>query len=157
MPPPTALPVSAEGCRTYLNMSSSLDLTLTSPTGVSTNIVIAKDYSVIEEFYKISYVWYNTFGTVVFVIVSLVVSFITGPTDPKEVDCKLMVPLFYKICIFLPEQYRRVMLFGVDYEKKEEKNIPLNKHATLNDGKENLVHTQYDDDNKINDIVVTHL
>ena len=94
--------------------------------------VIAKEeHSALDDFYGISYLWYSVCGTIVFLVVALIVSFLTGPTNPKNVDSKLMAPLFYNCCPFLPEKYRHRLLFGVDYSNKGDTDVKLDTRYTL--------------------------
>ena len=135
-PPATPLPVSIEGCLTTATHFLSLNATYTTAADISSTTsdmtVIAKEeYSALGDFYGISYLWYSVFGTIVFVIVALIVSFLTGPTNPKNVDSKLMVPLFYNCCSFLPEKYRQKLLFGVDYSNRDGKGVKIDTNNTL--------------------------
>lgn len=124
MPPYPALPVSTEDCISNTNVSFYVNMTQTTVLGIassthSTFLQTTTQYTAVEEFYRMSYLWYTPFATATFVIVALIVSFITGPKRAKNVDCRLLAPFFYKICPFLPEKYRKILLFGVDYTKKE--------------------------------------
>ncbi|XP_068904857.1 sodium-coupled monocarboxylate transporter 1-like [Tenebrio molitor] len=44
------------------------------------------------EMYHVSYLWYTLMGTVIVIIVSLLVSFITKPLNPNEVNTNLLAP-----------------------------------------------------------------
>jgi hypothetical protein len=44
------------------------------------------------EIYHVSYLWYTLMGTVIVIIVSLLVSFITKPLNPNEVNTNLLAP-----------------------------------------------------------------
>jgi len=129
---PTPLPVSIAGCESTTTMSVLMNATQTTILGITTtteHIVETAPhvYSAVEEFYRMSYLWFAGFGMLVCLTIALVVSFLTGPTNPKDVDSKLMCPLFYKLCPFLPEKYRKKLMFGVDYSSTGEKDYTANK------------------------------
>ncbi|XP_045157361.2 sodium-coupled monocarboxylate transporter 2-like [Mercenaria mercenaria] len=44
---------------------------------------------------------------------------LTGHTNPKTINKRLMSPLFYMLCPCLPDKMRIPMRFGVDYEKTD--------------------------------------
>lgn len=47
--------------------------------------------------YRMSYLWYCLIGTLVALIVGLIVSFMTKPLNPKDVDPKLLAPFVRKM------------------------------------------------------------
>lgn len=115
------LPVSTVGCNWDIKNISALTHTPTTQTTLLVSTTEFKDTgsgeeSILMDFYRLSYQWFTGFGLLVNLTVSLLVSFITGHTDPKTVDHHLMIPLFYKLCPWLPERYRKYLLFGVNYE-----------------------------------------
>ena len=121
------LPVSIDGCLLSVTEFPSLNFTHTTMANISStttdvDVTFKEDYSTLVDFYSISYLWYGVWGTIVYIIVALIVSFLTGPTNPKDVDSKLMAPLFYNCCPFIPEKYRHKLLFGVDYSSKDDKD-----------------------------------
>ena len=131
-PPTLPLPVSIDGCLVSVTEFPSLNFTHTTmanmaSTTTDVDVTFKEDYSALVDFYSISYLWYGVWGTIVYIIVALIVSFLTGPTHPKNVDSKLMAPLFYNCCPFLPEKYRHKLLFGVDYSSKDD--IKIHKYS----------------------------
>ncbi|KAK7792175.1 hypothetical protein R5R35_005133 [Gryllus longicercus] len=76
-------PISVEGCEVNL-------LNYTAETSVQT--VITGDPFPL---YKMSYLWYTVIGTSTTILVGLIVSFLTGPNDPKEIDPDLCTPLIH--------------------------------------------------------------
>lgn len=42
--------------------------------------------------YRLSYLWYCLIGTIVAMVVGLLVSFITKPMNPREIDPRLLAP-----------------------------------------------------------------
>ena len=128
---PTPLPVSTEGCQSNVNVTSPLTTAQTEQSTTNMTVLVADETSAIDEFYRMSYQWYTAFGMSIFVIVALTVSFLTNPTNPKDVDSSLMVPLFYRLCPFLPERFRKKLLFGVDYDKKSDSDLKPNKLVTF--------------------------
>ncbi|XP_050394459.1 sodium-coupled monocarboxylate transporter 2 [Patella vulgata] len=72
--------------------------------------------------YTLSYMWYSATAVATTVIVGLIVSFITGPTDPKTVDPRMICPFFDIVppFCFLPEKFRRRLWCGVRHDDKDE-------------------------------------
>lgn len=124
--PQKPLPVSTAGCpvenSTLTNITDIMTTTMMSATTTPNTVIEANESSTLHEFYKMSYLWYTAYGLAICIIISLIVSFLTGPTKPKDVDSKLMSPMFYNMCPFLPHKYRKVLLFGVDYNEQEKKD-----------------------------------
>ena len=139
MPPPTRLLTSIEGCVTESSFANTTHTTSTMMASTFTDSP-AVEYSAVQEFYRLSYMWYNVLGTLVFMFVCLITSFLTGPTDPKDVDGDLMIPLFYQVTPFLPENYRKKLLFGVNYKWLQEKDVKCHKPAYLSN--ESVVTTE---------------
>ncbi|XP_022250400.1 sodium-coupled monocarboxylate transporter 1-like [Limulus polyphemus] len=63
--------------------------------------------------YRISYIWFSGLSCCVVIIVGLLVSFITGLQNPEDVDPKLIIPVFDKLCCCLPAKVRRKLRFHV--------------------------------------------
>ncbi|ELU01974.1 hypothetical protein CAPTEDRAFT_228761 [Capitella teleta] len=61
-----------------------------------------KDNGPLASFYKVSYLWFGSFALIICTAVGLIVSFVTGPTNPKELDPRLISPLFDVFCCCLP-------------------------------------------------------
>ncbi|XP_067005054.2 sodium-coupled monocarboxylate transporter 1 isoform X1 [Anabrus simplex] len=75
-------PLTVEGC-TYEFLSSNTTFTTQH----------ASDMSDVFVLFRISYLWYTVLGAVVTMVVSLVVSFATGPNDPRDADRRLLSPV----------------------------------------------------------------
>lgn len=50
-------------------------------------------HSGLIEFYRVSYIWYSAIGSCLTVIVGLIVSFLTGPQDPRKLNPQLISPV----------------------------------------------------------------
>ncbi|XP_068084313.1 sodium-coupled monocarboxylate transporter 1-like [Anabrus simplex] len=96
-------PMTVEGC-TYEFSSSNTTL---EPT--------TDDVFVL---FRISYLWYTVLGAVVTMVVSLVVSFATGPNDPRDVEHRLLSPV---IRWMMPQQNTKCAL-SKGYEGKIREN-----------------------------------
>nr|CAH7758339.1 unnamed protein product [Callosobruchus chinensis] len=84
-------PVSTEGCHYHFTPKQLKEF------GVSTaNLtdVIHPDEEYM--FYRLSYLWYCLVGTFVALFVGMLVSFLTQPTDPRDIDPKLLAPFIRK-------------------------------------------------------------
>ena len=51
--------------------------------------------------YRLSYLWYTLLGAIVSMIVALIASFFTNPTDPASLDPELLSPVIRR---FLPKK-----------------------------------------------------
>ncbi|CAL1529752.1 unnamed protein product [Lymnaea stagnalis] len=73
--------------------------------------------------YTLSYMWYSLTAVLACITIGLIVSFITGARKPKDLDPKLICPVFDIIfpLSFLPEYIRKPLRFGVVHEGKYDK------------------------------------
>lgn len=106
------LPVYVDGCN--WNMSHLQQPTPAPPLlpGATTPSIYDK-YDGLDRLYSVSYMWYSGIGVITTVVVGLIVSFITGPTDPKTLNPKLICPFFDVFFPCLPEKIRKKLRFGV--------------------------------------------
>ena len=58
-------------------------------------------YSEVFPLYHMSYLWYTLLGAIVSMIVALIASFFTNPTDPASLDPVLLSPVIRR---FLPKK-----------------------------------------------------
>jgi hypothetical protein len=61
--------------------------------------------------------WYSPIAVGTVLSVGLIVSYLTGPLKPNEVDPKLLIPIDNVCCCCLPKRIRDWFRCGVDYEK----------------------------------------
>jgi len=89
------LPVSIDGCPEGMN------LTLAAPSlGAGGGVL---------EFYRLSYLWYSSIGATLTILIGLLVSFLTRPTDPGELNPELISPPIDRlVCWLFPEFRHRV-------------------------------------------------
>lgn len=73
--------------------------------------------------YTLSYMWYSLTAVLACVTIGLIVSFITGAKKPKDLDPRLICPIFDIVfpLSFLPECIRKPLRFGVVHEGKYDK------------------------------------
>ncbi|GFR92263.1 sodium-coupled monocarboxylate transporter 2 [Elysia marginata] len=85
----------------------------------------------IVDLYRMSYMYYTALGTMIVQVVGIVVSFITGPTDPLRVDPRLICPLFEQLIPCLPTKIRDLLRFGIVHEGKydEDPDLPNEKRG----------------------------
>lgn len=77
------------------------------------------------DFYSISYMWYSPIAAFTVVIVGLIVSYITGPLKPHEVDPRLIIPVSDVFCCFLPKRARDWLRCGFKDDASCEKQVCL--------------------------------
>lgn len=63
--------------------------------------------------------WYTPIAVGAVVIVGLIVSYITGPTKPHEIDPKLIIPVGDVCCCFLPKRIRDWLRCGVNHDEEK--------------------------------------
>ncbi|KAK3088216.1 hypothetical protein FSP39_016248 [Pinctada imbricata] len=83
--------------------------------------------------YKLSYLWYTGLGTLITVVIGLVVSFITGRTDPSTLNPDYICPFFDVFFPCLPKSWRQRLRCNVpdSEEKKEFDSFPQGKDVTV--------------------------
>lgn len=62
---------------------------------------------------RMSYLWYCLIGTFVALFVGLLVSFVTKPMDPRDVDPLLLAPFLRKL--IKPREYPNEPVDGIIY------------------------------------------
>ncbi len=72
-----------------------------------------------------SYIWYSAIAVATVVLVGMIVSYITGPLKPEEIDPKLIIPVSDTCCYFLPKRWREWLRCGVDYQADHENQVRL--------------------------------
>ncbi|CAF0743505.1 unnamed protein product [Didymodactylos carnosus] len=126
------LPLSIANCPiqigNYTNITnyySSLSFTLQTESFSTTAKSIVLRKNALLPFYSISYMWYAPIAVIVTCTVGVIVSYITGPLKPNEIDPKLIIPIFDKICCCLPKNIRKKLHFGTDYYTYQNKDLEL--------------------------------
>ena len=122
-------PVSTTGCNwnatgslTVAPMTSTMAVTSSSPSVTATSTSSpagSSDTDPLNEFYRVSYLWYTGIGMAITVILALLVSFITGRTKASTVNSDLMCPVFDRLFPCLPEALRKPLRLGVVYDKSK--------------------------------------
>ena len=60
--------------------------------------------------------WYTPIAVGTVVLVGMIVSYITHPLKPHEIDPKLIIPVSDMFCCCLPNPWREWLRCGVNYE-----------------------------------------
>lgn len=123
---PPMSPISVEQCNWNLTLENSLgQYSLANQT---------EEYvypTGLDGLYSLSYLWYNVIAVLIVIIVGLIVSFITGFQDPKQVDPKLICPIFDILCPCLPQKIKEKLHFGVQHENKYDTKDPETNEPIL--------------------------
>ncbi|XP_006814406.2 sodium-dependent multivitamin transporter-like, partial [Saccoglossus kowalevskii] len=94
--------------------------------------IIQDTYPAIADYYSISYLYYGGVAWIAVIVVGLIVSFITGPTKPEEVDPKTISPLADKCCCCLSASTRETLYCGVQFKvEEEEKKYSLDNKPNI--------------------------
>ena len=140
--PGSSSPVSTVGCNwnatgNLTPVPTTVSTLLTSSMTSSTSLSVTSS-APINEFYRISYLWYTGLGMMITLILALIVSFITGYTKPSSINSDLMCPVFDRLFPCLPEALRKPLRFGVVYDKSKyevrEQDRAATVHGSQNEG-----------------------
>lgn len=72
--------------------------------------------------------WYTPIAVGTVLIVGLIISYLTGPTKPGELDPKLIIPVGDVFCWFLPQRIRNWFRCGLpDKDLSDDKVRSPNK------------------------------
>lgn len=123
-------PVGTEGCNWNVSRLATTVATTSLTTVAQTTLSplattsIYDKYTDFRRLYTMSYIWYSPLAVLTCVVVGMVVSLITGRTDPSTLDPKLICPVFDIFFPYLPEKIRKPLRFGVRHgEVIEEEKI----------------------------------
>ncbi|CAH1272474.1 SLC5A8 [Branchiostoma lanceolatum] len=112
-------PVSIEGCPADFpgNITANFTTSPTMSTSMAqhsfTTIAADNGYPPEAALYELSYVWFGALATVTCVVVGLIVSFATGPQDPKDMNPKLFIPFYDRFFCCLPNNWLKWLRCGV--------------------------------------------
>ncbi|XP_071499638.1 sodium-coupled monocarboxylate transporter 1-like [Diadema antillarum] len=140
-PPSDKPPLSIAGCpvdnSTMFNSTDFMETTVEAVTYSMINatapMMEEAGRPAIAQLYALSYSWYSAAAWLVTVFVALVVSFITGPTKPADLDPRLFCSVVDTMYCCLPERVKRIFRCGVenyedvpteDVEKDGEEKVP---------------------------------
>ncbi|XP_067672711.1 sodium-coupled monocarboxylate transporter 1-like [Haliotis asinina] len=115
--------VSVMGCNWNITTTTMMTTLTTTMSTVNSTVAVTapsvpKSSDPFYPLYTLSYLNYTATSVAIVVIVGLIVSFITGRTDPKSLDPRLICPLFDCLFPCLPEVILRPLRFGVNHERK---------------------------------------
>lgn len=113
-------PVSTAGCTFLINETIST----VSPLVMATTEVVPSEPLAI---YRLSYLWYTTFGFLIVIIVGMIVSGLTGWQDPKKLNPNLVYNIGQNLFWYLPkgaQEYLRCNV-GDDYESDDPETYKL--------------------------------
>ncbi|XP_035658838.1 sodium-coupled monocarboxylate transporter 1-like [Branchiostoma floridae] len=156
-------PVSTEGCPSANVTANFTTAAMTTALYDVTSMAGPTDNGYPPEavFYELSYTLLGAFATVVCIVVGLLVSLVTGPQKPEELDPKLTIPICEALFCFLPNSWLKCLRCGVRQQEKEEDttvNMTVvenpsflsEKEGTKNSEEPDLPDRQRDD--KVNEI-----
>ncbi|XP_041483859.1 sodium-coupled monocarboxylate transporter 1-like [Lytechinus variegatus] len=170
--PYPAPPFSTSGCVLYndtsdLYNSNDLVSNFTKPTldGATTvELAVTSEYPAlsvderpaIAALYKLAYTWYASASWLVTVFAALLISFLTGATDPKDIDPRLICPVVDVMYCCLPEKWKVPLRCGVgaDFIKEIEYDGVIEKETKAN---QNLVKNGIQVDRKPEDEIIEEI
>ncbi|CAF1015360.1 unnamed protein product [Rotaria sp. Silwood1] len=112
------------------------------PVNITTPLTTSIKPNPLLNLYSISYMWYTPIAVGTVLIVGLIVSYLTHPLKPNEVDPKLLIPVGDVCCCFLPKRIRDWLRYGVKEEAYFEKKADHDIELSASDGYSTL-HTSY--------------
>lgn len=120
----TGLPLPTETC----NITDLVTITNSNATGLPTD---SGKFAGLAKLYRLSYLWYSSVGILGCVSIGLIVSFITGPSKPKDVSPEYLIPLLDRLCCCIPISIRRKL--QCNFKKSERISIPKNDVTSKKD------------------------
>ncbi|KAJ8318308.1 hypothetical protein KUTeg_003399 [Tegillarca granosa] len=85
-------------------------------TTITSTSVAVSESNPITKLYTLSYLWYSPTAMLIVCVVGMIVSLITGRTDPKTIDARVICPIFDVLFPYLPERIRKPLRFGVNHK-----------------------------------------
>ncbi|CAL1538590.1 unnamed protein product [Lymnaea stagnalis] len=114
-------------CPAYTNVTmvtTTLSPMTTMPFSTMANLTMASSGGGgrhgFEYFYSISYLWFSTIGMLAVIIIGLVVSFITGANSIHDVPTKYQIPVFSRLCCYLPQSWQNQFNCNRHFESPED-------------------------------------
>lgn len=99
----------------------------------SKNLIVSFRLNPLIDLYSVSYMWYSPIAVLAVLIVGLIVSYLTHPLKPNEINPKLLINIGSVCCCCLPKRIREILRFGVNYDDYfEEKNVCNQFFSLLN-------------------------
>ncbi|XP_072174293.1 sodium-coupled monocarboxylate transporter 1-like [Diadema setosum] len=135
------LPVTTDGCLATENMTTPSALPTTNDPyefmTTSHGNTSSKSGHSITDLYHVSYLYYGLVSGFIVVFVGLLFSFLTGATDPKDVDPRLLSRVSRTLCCCAPSGCRRKLDCDVLYEEKAKSDaqtdtLDVTKGSNLN-------------------------
>ncbi|XP_077983129.1 sodium-coupled monocarboxylate transporter 1-like [Glandiceps talaboti] len=125
-------PLSIAGCPVPNITSDLTTLAYTTPStmgitpGSTTPTLTAPDnYPSFAQMFQISYLYYGTIAWVTAILVGLLVSFVTGPMKPEDVDPRTICSIVDKCCCCLSSKRRKAGYCGVRFGEEDEEEKKL--------------------------------
>lgn len=115
-------PVYTDGCHYQFTPKMSKFINLRFDPSLNTTEIMHTDESFM--LYRLSYLWYTLIGCTVSMSVALLVSFVTKPNDPRDLDQQLLAP-FVRRLIPLRRYSNQPNNDGIIYAYEEPPNINL--------------------------------
>ncbi|XP_078590971.1 sodium-coupled monocarboxylate transporter 2-like [Branchiostoma floridae x Branchiostoma japonicum] len=116
-----------------VTQTTLLNSTLSSFGGNLTSANSGLNYPPEAALYQLSYAWLAAVAVLSCVIIGLAVSFLTDPQDPREVNPRLIVPIYDQLFCCLPEKVRKVLRCGVRYGDQDMDDTKARTSAELED------------------------
>ncbi|XP_078659376.1 sodium-coupled monocarboxylate transporter 2-like [Branchiostoma floridae x Branchiostoma belcheri] len=118
-------PVSTEGCP---SVNVTANITTQSTVAMVTALYDVNntaeptsiDYPPELVLYELSYAYLGAFATVICIVIGLLVSCITGPQKPEELDPKLTIPVCDSLFCCLPNSWLKCLRCGVKQDQTED-------------------------------------
>ncbi|XP_063957351.1 sodium-coupled monocarboxylate transporter 1-like isoform X1 [Lytechinus pictus] len=151
------LPLSIEGCPvpngTYTTYTIPTTEWTTATLPGSTQETISEELPAITNLYHISFLYYGLIGSIVCIITSMIVSYLTGFQDPELIDNRLKNHLTDALFCCFPGSLKRRMRCGIDeinYEEDDKLPVVQEEMREVYNKKDELDHVNDQDNESIN-------
>lgn len=95
------------------------------------------DITGLDRLYLVSYLWYPAIGASTVVVVGLLVSLLTGCSDPGEMEPKYQIPFFDRLFCCLPNESLHIMRCKIEKNNLDEEESAIQAYEDTMKGVDN--------------------
>ncbi|KAK9685310.1 Sodium:solute symporter family [Popillia japonica] len=125
-------PITVTGCSYDFISKYTSNMPLYESSNTSPNIKNDEMF----DLYRLSYLWYTLLGALVSIFVATIITFLTGPLDPKDIDPTLLAPFVRRLIPprkfpNQPKATEIIYAYKQDMDIESEKNIDRYEESAI--------------------------